>query len=294
MNESNVTPRYLKRKFPNNPAMWAVIDFIKRDNGFDGRPAYVYIAYASDASGTGFTTVFDAALDYIAIKSTYLEITTPVASNFTGLWKKYKGIDGTSGVGLPPGGTTGQKLKKKSATDFDTEWKDDISISAPTTISSTSENSDNGTNHTHELDNVITAKTVNFATLTIDAKGRVTAASTGSVTQWEKSTYSQATSTGASTTTSISPGNYAYCLRFSWSVRNEDSAWLDDGVFLVWARKIGTTVILTHREILPSLHGITTSSIMSGTNLNVTINWGSTFNGKCLVAMEKVLNGVTN
>ena len=34
------------------------------------------------------------------------------------------GSDGTNGQGVPTGGTTGQVLSKKSATDYDTEWKD--------------------------------------------------------------------------------------------------------------------------------------------------------------------------
>lgn len=66
-------------------------------DGADGDSAYVYIAYASDASGTGFTTTFNAALDYIAVKATTTEITTPQASDFTGLWKNYKGIQGIQG-----------------------------------------------------------------------------------------------------------------------------------------------------------------------------------------------------
>ena len=35
------------------------------------------------------------------------------------------GKDGTDGVGVPDGGTTGQVLKKKSNTDYDTEWADE-------------------------------------------------------------------------------------------------------------------------------------------------------------------------
>lgn len=66
--------------------------------GADGDSAYVYIAYASDASGTGFTTTFNAALDYIAVKATTTEITTPQASDFTGLWKNYKGATGAQGI----------------------------------------------------------------------------------------------------------------------------------------------------------------------------------------------------
>jgi hypothetical protein len=88
-------------------------------SGTNGTSAFVYIAYASDASGTDFTMTFDSALDYIAILASATEITSPVVTDFTGLWKNYKGI---TGVGVPPGGTTGQILAKASNADYDTEW----------------------------------------------------------------------------------------------------------------------------------------------------------------------------
>jgi hypothetical protein len=66
-------------------------------DGADGASAYVYIAYASDDEGTGFTTTFNAALDYIAIKSTATPIASPSASDFAGLWKNYKGQKGDTG-----------------------------------------------------------------------------------------------------------------------------------------------------------------------------------------------------
>jgi hypothetical protein len=68
------------------------------DPGADGASAYVYIAWASDASGTGFTTTFNAALDYIAILSTDTAIETPAAEDFAGLWKNYKGATGEQGL----------------------------------------------------------------------------------------------------------------------------------------------------------------------------------------------------
>ena len=68
-------------------------------NGLDGANAYLYIAYASDDSGTDFTMTFDANLDYIAILNVDEEIETPEASDFAGLWKKYKGETGTGGGG---------------------------------------------------------------------------------------------------------------------------------------------------------------------------------------------------
>lgn len=44
-------------------------------------------------------------------------------------------IKGPAGVGVPSGGTSGQILKKHSATDYDTEWSEDSglpSVSSPT------------------------------------------------------------------------------------------------------------------------------------------------------------------
>ena len=72
-------------------------DVVNGEDGEDGVNAYLYIAYASDDSGAGFTTTFNSALDYIAIKNTTTEIPTPQASDFTGLWKKYKGEKGDNG-----------------------------------------------------------------------------------------------------------------------------------------------------------------------------------------------------
>lgn len=43
------------------------------------------------------------------------------------------GADGADGVGVPTGGTTGQVLKKKSNTDYDTEWGTDTGMNNPMT-----------------------------------------------------------------------------------------------------------------------------------------------------------------
>ena len=58
----------------------------------------IYVAYASDASGTGFTNTFDAALDYIAVKTTGTWLNPPVVGDFAGLWKNYKGAAGADGA----------------------------------------------------------------------------------------------------------------------------------------------------------------------------------------------------
>ena len=75
--------------------------------GADGADAYVYIAYASDDSGTDFTTTFNSALDYIAVLSATTEIPSPAVGDFAGLWKKIKGEDGADGAdGLPGAGVS--------------------------------------------------------------------------------------------------------------------------------------------------------------------------------------------
>jgi hypothetical protein len=65
-------------------------------NGTDGDSSYTYIAYASDASGTGFTTTFNSALNYIAIKTTTAAILSPAAADFAGLWKLYGASSGST------------------------------------------------------------------------------------------------------------------------------------------------------------------------------------------------------
>ena len=67
-------------------------------DGDDGASAFVYVAYASAADGTGFTLTFNAALDYIAIKATTVAIPAPVVGDFAGLWKNYKGAAGAAGA----------------------------------------------------------------------------------------------------------------------------------------------------------------------------------------------------
>jgi hypothetical protein len=67
-------------------------------DGTDGANAYIYLAYASADDGTDFTTTFDAALNYIAVKSTTVAIPAPAASDFAGLWKNYKGATGAQGA----------------------------------------------------------------------------------------------------------------------------------------------------------------------------------------------------
>jgi hypothetical protein len=61
--------------------------------------AYVYIAYASDDSGTGYTETFDPDLDYVAILRSETAIATRDKDDFSGLWKHVGA--GAAGVASP-------------------------------------------------------------------------------------------------------------------------------------------------------------------------------------------------
>ncbi|HEV2330565.1 MAG TPA: hypothetical protein VGY56_17430 [Verrucomicrobiae bacterium] len=65
--------------------------------GNPGQSAYVYIAYANDSNGTGFTTAYDPTKNFIAIVSGTTPIASPQAANFAGLWKQYGSSLGVSG-----------------------------------------------------------------------------------------------------------------------------------------------------------------------------------------------------
>lgn len=64
---------------------------IKGATGASGANTYLYVAYADDAIGTGFTTTFSDTKHYIAIKQTTSPIVSPVAGDFAGLWVVYSG-----------------------------------------------------------------------------------------------------------------------------------------------------------------------------------------------------------
>ena len=65
-------------------------------DGADGVSSYTYVAYASDASGAGFSLTPTNALKYRAEIHTTTAIETPDAEDFAGAtWVKYIGDDGT-------------------------------------------------------------------------------------------------------------------------------------------------------------------------------------------------------
>jgi hypothetical protein len=58
-------------------------------NGTNGTNAYLYVAYATDANGDGFSLTPGLGLDYIAVLAATAPISNPTAANFAGLWKVY-------------------------------------------------------------------------------------------------------------------------------------------------------------------------------------------------------------
>lgn len=60
------------------------------NDGVDGTSTTLYIAWADDASGTGFTLTFDPNKDYIGYFVDDVGL-SPVVGDFTGLWSKYQG-----------------------------------------------------------------------------------------------------------------------------------------------------------------------------------------------------------
>lgn len=64
--------------------------------GADGDNAYLYVGYADDASGTGYSTS-PSGKTYIAFKNSTVAI-TPTAATFSSLWQKYIGSNGAAGA----------------------------------------------------------------------------------------------------------------------------------------------------------------------------------------------------
>lgn len=59
-------------------------------NGINGVNAYLYIAWADDATGAGYTTVFDPNKDWIAVIQSTVAL-TPSPNDFVGKYSKYRG-----------------------------------------------------------------------------------------------------------------------------------------------------------------------------------------------------------
>ena len=91
----------------------------------DGASAYVYIAHASDDSGTGFTLVDNPSLNYISIITTTSPIASPTFSNFP-VWHYIGPKFGEFGlytITLPVGPSVANRIASAvSGVDYPTGW----------------------------------------------------------------------------------------------------------------------------------------------------------------------------
>lgn len=84
--------------------------------GKDGKSAYLYVAYASSATGAGFSLTPTNSLKFRAEIHTDTPIASPTLADFSGAtWVKYIGDDGTGGGGTGTG--NGDMLKSVYDTD---------------------------------------------------------------------------------------------------------------------------------------------------------------------------------
>lgn len=134
--------------------------------------------------------------------------------------------------------------------------------SAPTTVTSETENTDNGSTHTHELDELhTTSKSATYSSVTIDKKGRVTALTSGSLSGYiNKSTATSYPNAGTSGSYDIYAGPMAgtgvtnYCIKYDLGIV-EDGGAVDsivcmtakayDGIVYIIPIKASTTSILS-------------------------------------------------
>ena len=100
--------------------------------GKDGSNSYLYVAYASDASGNGFSNTPSDTLKYRAEIISEDEISSPTLTDFTGVkWVKYLGDKGDTGETGPQGpqGERGEAFQfdatglKSERSQYDSEAK---------------------------------------------------------------------------------------------------------------------------------------------------------------------------
>lgn len=87
------------RTSSDNGGSWSGAIRILGQPGTAGSSSYTYVAYASDASGSGFSLTPSDTLKYRAEIHSETAIESPDADDFSGaVWVKYIGSDGTSGT----------------------------------------------------------------------------------------------------------------------------------------------------------------------------------------------------
>lgn len=97
------------RTSSDNGESWSGAIRILGQQGTAGSSSYTYVAYASDASGSGFSLTPSDTLKYRAEIHSETAIESPDADDFSGaVWVKYIGNDGTNGTSAGFGTPTAQ------------------------------------------------------------------------------------------------------------------------------------------------------------------------------------------
>lgn len=94
-----------------------------RMKGEDGDEAYIHIKYSANepTQDSDMKTTPDAWIGVCGGTSS----TAPTHyTDYT--WYKFKGETGATGIGMPTGGSAGDVLVKRSGTDYDYEWSDEV------------------------------------------------------------------------------------------------------------------------------------------------------------------------
>lgn len=171
--------------------------------------------------------------------------------------KGAKGDPGATGQGVPTGGTTGQVLKKTSATDYATEWANPLALGSSAPLSDGTATAGTATTASHE-DHVHPTDTTRQEQIT--ASGMLKGAGSGSVSAATKGTDYGALSFTVTLTVAgwsnkaqtVSNSNFVTS-GYAYMVSPASTSFLDYGSAQIYADDVTTNGQMTfHCEDVPS------------------------------------------